>query len=170
MFNRVMSIDLSTKLIGIAMFQELKDKTYKLVSSIQYNLVRNKDYTLADQLSELRLAIQSWFISWNPGEVITERPTAYGNGIKVAYACGVLYELCGYHQIPIIEYSPSEVKKEFTGKGNATKEEMIAKAIELFPKEGILNGDIKCRREYDRSDSIAIGYTYIKKHYKAVVL
>lgn len=36
--------------------------------------------------------------------------------------------------IPFIEVTPTEVKKCFTGNKLATKEEMIAKAVELYPE------------------------------------
>ena len=169
MVKRILSIDLSTKLIGIAVFQE-DGGVYKLVDSIQSNLVRDKTYTLSDQLNELHYELEEWICKWDPQSIATERPTAFGNGLKVAYAVGVLYERCGEHQIPVKEYSPMTVKKQFTGSGKATKEDIIAHAIKLFPTEDIQNGDIKCRREYDRADAIAIGYTHIKMELKKDVL
>ncbi len=36
--------------------------------------------------------------------------------------------------IPLIEVSPLEVKKSFTGNKNATKDDMIVKAVELYPE------------------------------------
>lgn len=35
--------------------------------------------------------------------------------------------------IPLIEVNPTEVKKAFTGNKNATKADMISKALELYP-------------------------------------
>lgn len=45
---------------------------------------------------------------------------------------GVLKNYCMAHQIPYKGYSPSEIKKFATGKGNANKEDMIRVANERF--------------------------------------
>lgn len=59
--------------------------------------------------------------------------------------------------IPLIEVSPSEVKLAFTGRENATKEEMISTAVSLypeanFPKHG---GKISFAKAEHMADAIA---------------
>ena len=46
--------------------------------------------------------------------------------------CGILGTLRA-EGIQIIEVTPTEVKKTFTGNKNATKEQMIAQAVQLYP-------------------------------------
>ena len=162
MHNIIMSVDLSTNKIGLAIFNENETGTYVLKRSEQLTL-GNSNSLLSEKLYALYESMSLHILSSNPGEIITERPTAFGNGIKVAYAVGVLYAVAAKHGVPIKEISPASVKKEFAGSGRAKKPEMVAKAQELFPSDNIGNKD------EDRADAIAIGYTQIKQFYKADV-
>jgi Holliday junction resolvasome RuvABC endonuclease subunit len=62
-----------------------------------------------------------------------ERPAGMHKGsIMVASEMiGVLKDLCIELNVDLACYSASEIKKHATGKGNANKDAMIAKAIEL---------------------------------------
>ena len=58
--------------------------------------------------------------------------------------------------IPLIEVTPTEVKVAFTGNKTATKEEMIAEAIKLYPQANFPNqrGRITAKAEHV-ADAIA---------------
>lgn len=58
--------------------------------------------------------------------------------------------------IPLIEVTPTEVKVAFTGKKTATKEEMIAEALKLYPQANFPNqrGRVTAKAEHV-ADAIA---------------
>ena len=66
--------------------------------------------------------------------------------------------------IEIIEVSPDENKKIFTGKKNATKDEMIAKAVELYPEANFPshNGKISATKAEHCADAIAAIHAGVK--------
>lgn len=67
--------------------------------------------------------------------IFVEVPVGSQNasGMKAyGVVCGILGTLRA-EGIQIIEVTPTEVKKTFTGNKNATKEQMIAQAVELYP-------------------------------------
>lgn len=54
-------------------------------------------------------------------------------------------------QAEIFDYTPNEIKLAFTGKGNASKEDMIVRAQDLF----------KINPSSDEADAIGVAMTYI---------
>jgi Holliday junction resolvasome RuvABC endonuclease subunit len=58
--------------------------------------------------------------------------------------------------VPLIEVTPTEVKVAFTGDKNATKAQMIAKAVELYPTANfpMLRGRVTNKAEHP-SDALA---------------
>lgn len=72
--------------------------------------------------------------------------------VKTNMVTGLIYLLGGLFEIPVFEFVPGTVKKVITGKGNATKEEMID-VIEKWLNIKFL------KKEEHRADSIGIGVT-----------
>lgn len=52
--------------------------------------------------------------------------------IKLAHICGIIVANAMQYGFPVIGIQPSEAKKALTGKGNASKDEMIAAAQQQF--------------------------------------
>jgi len=73
---------------------------------------------------------------------------------------GVLKHKIFRMNIPLIKLAPTEVKKVFHGKGNASKEDMIEA---LFTKEGIRLGDNAKSPIGDIVDSYAILYSAVTR-------
>lgn len=73
---------------------------------------------------------------------------------------GVLKHKIFLKRIPLIKLAPTEVKKAFHGKGNASKEDMIEA---LFDKEAIRLGDNAKSPIGDIVDAYAILYTAISR-------
>ena len=61
--------------------------------------------------------------------------------------------------IPIIEVSPSQVKKFITGIGNADKDLVRSHILEMYPNNTLVSGEL----DDNAIDSIAIGLTGIEK-------
>jgi len=71
--------------------------------------------------------------------------------------CGfraVLLKTCHYKGITVKGYSPTEIKKFFTGKGNAKKRHMIAEARKRWPELNLTSDD--------EVDAIAILHLHLK--------
>lgn len=75
--------------------------------------------------------------------------------MKTNMASGILYLACQKHNIKMYEYSPLTVKKQLTGNGRATKEE-----VEEATKKLTNCDSFKVDHE---SDATAIAITLIKK-------
>ena len=68
-------------------------------------------------------------------------------------------------EIPMYGISPNSIKKEFTGNGNATKDEMIQKCLDMgvnLPYRIMKGGPDKGKRRYshDAADAYAIYYVF----------
>lgn len=75
-----------------------------------------------------------------------------GNTIAVAQARGVVMLVLAQHRLPIIEYTPAQVKQALTGYGNADKQavqEAVARELNLD----------KIPRPDDAADAIALSLT-----------
>ena len=69
-----------------------------------------------------------------PDVIVYERPGHFASAAAAFLACGlrgVLYTNAAHHNVPIVAYSPSELKKWATGSGKAEKPDMIAAARKL---------------------------------------
>lgn len=75
-----------------------------------------------------------------------------GNTILVAQARGVLLLVLAQHHLPLIEFTPAQIKQALTGYGNANKEEVqqaVARelSLDLIPKPD------------DAADALAVALT-----------
>jgi Holliday junction resolvasome RuvABC endonuclease subunit len=68
-------------------------------------------------------------------------PSMQGALVIQATLQGVIQLWCEDHGVEYRGYSPSEVKKRATGKGNASKEMMVAMARSKWPEKTILSDD-----------------------------
>lgn len=152
----ILAIDLSTKNIGVSIYHSVKE-VFELSHAEQISLGGK---TMEERMQSLNEVISTFIHLWNPTEIATERPTAFGHGIAVAYAIGVIYRLAGLHKISVTLVSPNTVKKDFSGSGRANKVEMIAHYNKVTGRSAKI-------KDADMVDSIAIGYSYITKTYNA---
>jgi len=81
-----------------------------------------------------------------------------GNTIAVAQARGVLTLVLAQHKLPVVEYTPAQIKQALTGMGNAQKfdvQEAVARELDLdyIPKPD------------DAADALAVALTaWFKYH------
>jgi crossover junction endodeoxyribonuclease RuvC len=64
-------------------------------------------------------------------------PRNAGVVAKMGIVWGVIASVCYASRLPMLQVSPVEIKKSLTGSKQASKEEMIAKIVELYPKLAI---------------------------------
>lgn len=91
----------------------------------------SSDLYLANQLAEVVLPA-----AMTAKVIFVEVPVG-SQSARAMVSYGVCVGILGAVRaagIPLIEVTPSEVKKVFTGDKLATKEQMIAKAVDLYPE------------------------------------
>lgn len=76
--------------------------------------------------------------------------------------------VCGLAGVPLHEYSAKAIKKKFTGNGNADKQEVIDKCLELgaeIPFRIMKSGKNKGDKRYNdnAADAYAIYHTYVQE-------
>lgn len=113
---------LTTPLLSLISVKDLKGKQVRQNST---------DLHIAEQLAAAALAAarkaKCVFVEVPVGSQSARAMASYGVCVGVLGAIRA-------EGIPLIEVTPTEVKHVFTGNKNATKEQMIAMAIELYPK------------------------------------
>ena len=72
--------------------------------------------------------------------------------LKLGFLRGILYLLADQHKLVISEFAPKEIKSAVTGFGGASKEQVAAMVMRLFPKLASL-GPLE---RNDVSDALAI--------------
>ncbi|MGL5923698.1 crossover junction endodeoxyribonuclease RuvC [Chroococcidiopsis sp.] len=138
----VLGIDSGVKHIGLSVFDpERQEPVYcveqKFVSYSSY-------YTLfCDFITE-----------WNPQAVYIEKPfftaKTIGKNTVTLELIGIQKLVCDQRKIPAFPLSPKAIKKEFTGNGNAKKEQVIDAVRSRF--------ELSVKSSHI-ADAIAIAYT-----------
>lgn len=158
--EKIASVDPGGLKCGISLLQEI-DNRVKLLES-------NQIYLIGKTLEERLAYLHQWFDNFanlnKPSEAALEETfvAPYDNKkggykfnldapLKLSMARGVIYSVCGKHNVKVFEYSNGDVKKMATGNHQATKSMIIRKMSDTF----------KRKFEEDEADSVAIGITHI---------
>lgn len=161
---RVAAFDPSLRNWGIA--QGIIDLNSGTLQNIYLSIAQtekadNKQVRISsDDLESARiLATAAIEAAKNADVVFVEVPVGSqsASGMKSYGVCvGVLGAIRALG-IPLIEVSPTEVKTAFTGNKNATKKQMIQKAIELYPDANfpLHGGKINASQAEHMADAIA---------------
>jgi len=138
------------------------DTGYAFVSKIKWN-IRILDYGVLTTTPNTQLSEKLWEISSDLKELITShRPDIAGveklffsnnakTAIDVAQARGVMLLWLRNQAVPIIEYSPSQIKKAICNNGNAPKKQ-VQNALRLIFKLGDTS------IQDDAADALAVAY------------
>ena len=109
---------------------------------------------VGDRLCTLHDDLHSVIEQTRPDLVSLEKLFFYrmGNTILVAQARGVILLVLAQHQLPLVEYTPAQIKQALTGHGNADKfavQEAVARELNLptIPKPD------------DAADALAVALT-----------
>ncbi len=92
-----------------------------------------------------------------PDTIVYEEVYRWMSSSAAHTFCGfraVLLKTCHYKGITVKGYSPTEIKKFFTGKGNAKKQHMIAEAKKRWPNLKIIDDN--------QIDAIALLHLHLK--------
>lgn len=152
---RILAIDPGYDRLGIAVLEGDASRPTLLWS----DCVRPKKGDGSERLAHISLAVTGAITEYFPDAVAIEtlffsvnKKTAFG----VAEARGAILAAAGIASLPVMEYSPQQVKSAVTGHGGATKAAM-ARMIPLLltlPKK---------KRLDDELDAIGIGITALAR-------
>ena len=117
----VLGIDPGTLVTGFGIIERTGSRMQLLVCGAIKN---SSHHPLAHRLKHIHAELRSLIRSYCPTEVAIES-AFYGknaqSALKLGHARGVSLLAAVQQNIPIAEYSPREIKRAVTGKGQATK-------------------------------------------------
>ncbi len=114
---------------------------------------------LAQLLQKASSALRELITTYQPEKVGIEKLYFTKNvktGIEVAQARGALINELARYQIPIEEFTPSEIKKAVTGYGNSDKKGVAKMVSKILRMESVKGYD-------DASDALAVAITTSQK-------
>lgn len=145
----IMALDLSLTNTGIAIFDN--NENIVCIDNAPTNPKDDYPLRLKTIFDKIKLLAEQYL----PSVIVIEKGfTRFHASTQALFRVqGIaMLALCDYKQI---FYSPSTIKKYVAGKGNASKNTVLKKIIEIYPQIEIKNTD--------QSDAIAVGVTYFKK-------
>lgn len=125
------------------------------LDALDFGVIQTPAHTnVGDRLCMLYDDLHELLTHWQPDLVAIEKFFFYrmGNTILVAQARGVIMLVLAQHQVPLIEFTPAQVKQALTGYGNAQKHEVqqsVAHELKLA----------QLPRPDDAADALALALT-----------
>lgn len=112
---------------------------------------------LAERLAALWQDLEELLDDMRPDVVVVERVLFQVNArtaMSVGQASGLALAAAARRSVPVVQYSPNEVKLAVTGYGSATKEQVQAMVQVLLELE-------ERPRPADRADALALAITHL---------
>ncbi len=160
MRKRVIGFDPGLAILGFGVIQCSTDppKTpteEHLISMIDFGVIKTPaNQEIGKRLCTIYQDLQTLIQQFKPDLAVVEKMFFYrmGNTIAIAQARGILMLVLAQNEIPIIEFTPAQIKKALTGYGNAGKSEVqeaVARELNLdeLPKPD------------DAADALAVALT-----------
>lgn len=137
--RRILGLDpgLATLGFGILDCQAAYDRQPGSVQVVDYGVIQTPaKQDIGQRLSMLHDDLHMLIETLQPEQVAIEKLFFYkmGNTIAVAQARGVILLVLAQHQLPIVEFTPAQIKQALTGYGNADKhavQEAVARELNL---------------------------------------
>jgi crossover junction endodeoxyribonuclease RuvC len=128
--KRILGIDPGLAIMGFGVIQgPVCSPTQQAspIATLDFGVIQTPAKTdVGDRLCMLYDDLHELLTHWKPDLVAIEKFFFYrmGNTILVAQARGVIMLVLAQHQVPLIEFTPAQVKQALTGYGNAQKHEV----------------------------------------------
>lgn len=157
---RILGIDPGLQITGFGLLETASDS----IICHECGTIKTSAGAMASRLKTIFLGIRDLLERYEPDEVAIEEGF-YGRNVKVALglgqARGMVLLACALADVPLIEYSPREVKLAAVGNGGATKEQvsfMITSLLRLSEPPAPL----------DISDALAVAYCHLQRREQVV--
>lgn len=133
MGQRILGLDPGLAILGFGVIEHNPAATKAVagVSVVDFGIVETLANTpVGDRLCTLYDDLHSLITQLKPDLVALEKLFFYrmGNTILVAQARGVVMLVLAQHQLPLVEFTPAQIKQALTGYGNADKA-MVQEAV-----------------------------------------
>ncbi len=129
--KRILGIDPGSRFTGFGII-ELNAGRSRWVNS---GCIRVAGATLAEKLCLIAEGINSLLDEYQPDEMAIEKVFVSHNvdsALKLGQARGAAISTVALRQIPVSEYSPTQIKKAVVGKGNAAKTQVQHMVVSLL--------------------------------------
>ncbi|MBY0356971.1 MAG: crossover junction endodeoxyribonuclease RuvC [Candidatus Obscuribacterales bacterium] len=153
---RILGIDPGTATTGYGIIDLQGQDCYSYVAS--GTVKTSKDLCQSQRLQIIRADILWLIKEYNPDVLAIESIFFFKNAktlVPVAQARGVIIEAAGSQQIPVVEYTPMQVKMTVAGYGKAEKSEVQFIVARLMNHKEIIKPD-------DASDAVAIAICHAR--------
>lgn len=117
---RILGIDPGSRITGFGVIEQL-DGSYRYITS---GCIRVTGESLAERLREIQAGLSQVIAEHQPAVVAIEQVFMHknaGSALKLGQARGVAVVTAASSDIPVYEYTPTQVKQAVVGKGNAAK-------------------------------------------------
>lgn len=152
---KVLGVDPGSKIIGLALLG-LNGRNLSYLSS---EIIKFKGRDLPSKLSFLLKKIKS-YLEENKPDILVMEDNFYSKNPKILLILGrisgVIIAVANNLDIPVILYSPAEIKKSITGNGQASKQQVAYMVKKILNLEGDVLTDI--------TDALAISLCYFFKN------
>lgn len=149
----ICGIDPGTRITGYGIL-DIRSRPRANLSYVAHGTIRPKGDDLSLRLKEIFLKITEIFHEYRPAEIAVETTFHALNAqsaLKLGQARGAVLIAASLLDLPVFEYSPTEVKKATCGYGHADKDQVSAmiSTILHLPRGTVASADA--------SDALAIG-------------
>ncbi len=130
---RILGIDPGSRVTGFGVVEADKQTAICVASGC----VRTRGDTLAERLQIIFAGVSEILDKYQPEEVAVEKVYVHRNvesALKLGQARGAAICAVANRQVPVFEYSPSQIKQSVVGRGNAAKSQvqhMVAAILNL---------------------------------------
>jgi len=135
---KILGIDPGYDRLGLAIVEKLPRQKETLLYSVC--LTTDKKEEFHQRLTSLGLEVEQILTKWTIDKVAIENlfiATNQKTAMRVAEVRGMLLYLAGRKNIPILELTPLQIKKNITGYGSAPKDQVMTMAkllIDIPPR------------------------------------
>jgi crossover junction endodeoxyribonuclease RuvC len=150
--KKILGLDPGLASLGFGSICITPERTVKLVDFGIIQTAAGVDP--GERLQTIYQDLHTLLQQWQPDLVAIEKLFFYrmGNTLSVAQARGVILLVLAEHGLPIVEFSPPQVKQALTGYGRAVKQEVQAAVQRELQLDYLPRPD-------DAADALAIALT-----------
>lgn len=157
MEKRILGIDpgLATLGFGAVLCNTSAQRQSEPVAIVDFGIIQTPPHTeIGERLVMIHDDLHSLISYVQPDLVAIEKLFFYkmGNTIAVAQARGVVMLVLAQHRLPLVEFTPAQVKQALTGYGNADKRDVQQAVTRELNLEKIPRPD-------DAADALALALT-----------
>jgi crossover junction endodeoxyribonuclease RuvC len=126
--SRILGIDPGLRLTGYAVLEASADGPRVCEAGVIRSTDARSPADMAQRLCSVYTGIVEVIEQFRPGVVVVEQLYAHyehpRTAILMAHARGVIFLAAGQHDLPVISYNATRIKKTVTGSGRASKDQV----------------------------------------------